>query len=108
MTTALKHRVQLDSHKDIIKVRFICQGGLDRSVGEKPVALVWGICNMLPWGGEAGGVTGRSRENMENTEQQVHSISMQCSCQKQVEPGPSQAFRSTFQFKGNRRERGIN
>ena len=64
MTIALKHCVQLDSHKDIIKVRFICQGGLDRSVGKKPVALVWGICNMLPWGGEAGGGTGRSRENM--------------------------------------------
>ncbi|CAM9287841.1 unnamed protein product, partial [Rangifer tarandus platyrhynchus] len=55
----LEHRVQRDSHKDIIKVRFICQGGLDRSVGEKPIALGWGICNMRPWGGEAGGGTGR-------------------------------------------------
>lgn len=46
MTTVLKHPVQLDSYKDIIKVRFICQCGHDRSVGEKPIELVWGICNM--------------------------------------------------------------
>lgn len=45
MTTVLKHPVQLDNYKDIIKVRFICRCGLDRSVGEKPIELVWGICN---------------------------------------------------------------
>lgn len=86
MITALKHPVQLDSYKDIIKVRFICQCGLDRSVGERPIELVWGICNTLPRGGEAGGGRGSSRENTENTKHQAHSISMQFSCQKMLNP----------------------
>ena len=43
-----------------------------------------GHLQYAPWAGEAGGGRGSSRENTENTKHQVHSISMQFSCQKKL------------------------